>query len=142
MHTVVTATLEDKMRFDAVTHTGHHVVMDAAPEVGGENAGPRPYDLLLVGLAGCTGMDVISILRKKRQHVTKLWIEVQARRASEHPKVYTEIRIHYHVRGVAIDPAAVERAIELSETTYCSAAATLRASAQMSTSYTVYEEGS
>lgn len=138
MKHIVTATLVDGMRFDATTQTGHTVVMDASKDAGGTDAGARPYDLLLVGLAGCTGMDVISILRKKRQDVTGFWIEIEAERAPEHPKVYTQIRIHYHVRGPNVSGAAVERAIELSETTYCSAFATLKARAQMTTAFTVH----
>jgi len=140
MKRIVNATLTGGMRFEATTQTGHTVVMDASPEAGGENTGGRPYDMLLVGLAGCTGMDVISILRKKRQAVTGLWIQVDAERAPDHPKVYTEIKIHFHVKGTDISPVAVERAIELSETTYCSAAASLRATAKMSTTYTIHPE--
>lgn len=140
MKRIVTATLTGGMQFEATTHTGHTVVMDAALEGGGADTGVRPYDLLLVGLAGCTGMDVVSILRKKRQTVTAFWIEVEAERAPDHPKVYTQISVHYHVRGAGISPAAVERAIELSETTYCSAVATLRASAHVATAYTIHSE--
>lgn len=136
---ILTATLSGPMRFDATTHTGHTVVMDASSEAGGEDAGVRPYDLLLVGLAGCTGMDVISILRKKRQQVTGFWIEVEAERASDHPKIYTRIVLHYHAQGT-IETAAMKRAIELSETTYCSAFATLRQSAEISTAYSIEPE--
>jgi putative redox protein len=128
------------MRFEATTRTGHVVMMDGGPDVGGEDAGARPYDLLLVGLAGCTGMDVISILRKKRQRVTGFWIDVDGQRSSEHPKVYTQIAVHYHVQGTGIDPAAVERAIQLSETTYCSAIASLRASATVSSAFTIHPD--
>jgi putative redox protein len=140
MKSIVTATHTGGMRFEASTHTGHVVVMDASPDAGGANTGVRPYDLLLVGLAGCTGMDVISILRKKRQAVTAFWIEIDAQRAPDHPKVYTKISLRYHIRGTGINPAAVARAIELSESTYCSAVATLRASAKVTTAYTVYPE--
>lgn len=139
MKHIVTASLSGPMRFEATTRTGHSVMMDASGEEGGEDAGVRPYDLLLVGLAGCTGMDVISILRKKRQQVTRFWIEIEAERAGEHPKVYTRILVHYHVQG-DIESAAMERSIELSQTTYCSAFATLRQSAEISSAYTIHPE--
>lgn len=140
MERIVVANLVEGMRFDALTRTGHTVVMDASPEVGGTDMGARPYDLLLVGLAGCTGMDVISILRKKRQDVTRFWVEVEAERSQEFPKVYTQVVVRYHVAGRALDRSAVERAIELSETKYCAASATLRPAVPIRSEYVVYEE--
>src|SRR5689334_1692885 len=85
----VSVDLLGNMAFRAITESGHEVVMDAAPEVGGTDTGPRPMELLLVGLGGCTGMDVISMLRKMRQDVTDYQIEISGERATEHPKVYT-----------------------------------------------------
>ena len=93
-----------------------------------------------MGLAGCTSMDVVSILQKKRQPFTGLRTEVTAERAEEHPKVYTRIHLEYVVVGHGVKPAAVERAIELSTTTYCSAMAMLRQSAEITTSYRIVEE--
>ena len=106
---------------------------------GGDNDGFRPLELLLVGLAGCTAMDVISILRKKRQEVTDFEVTAEADRADEHPKVYTHIRLIYHVTGKNISEAAVQRAIELSETRYCPAHAMLSHSVTIECSYSIQE---
>src|SRR5579859_4777368 len=103
----VTVDLLGNMAFRAVTETGHEVVMDAAPEVGGTDTGPRPMELLLVGLGGCTGMDVISMLRKMRQDVTDYEIEISGERATEHPKVYTSIRVEHIVRGRGLNPESI-----------------------------------
>jgi putative redox protein len=108
------ATLETGMRFDAQAGSSHHVILDAAEHGGGANQGFRPMELLLVGLAGCTGMDVISILRKKRQHVTGYEVQVRGVRAEEHPMVFVEITVEHVVTGHHIQPEAVARAIELS----------------------------
>jgi len=104
------ATLETGMRFDAQAGSGHHVILDAAEHGGGANQGFRPMELLLVGLAGCTGMDVISILRKKRQHVTGYEVQVRDVRAEEHPMVFVEITVEHVVTGHQIQPEAVARA--------------------------------
>ncbi len=96
-------------------------------------------ELIAIGLAGCTAMDVISILQKKRQDVTAFETRVHARRAVEHPKVFTNIQIEYIVEGRKIDPAAVERAIELSETKYCPAQAMLAKAVKIDHTYTIRE---
>jgi putative redox protein len=120
---------------------GPAIVLDhALPDEDRRESGPRPMELLLMGLAGCTSMDVVSILQKKRQPFTGLRTEVTAERAEEHPKVYTRIHLEYVVVGHGVKPAAVERAIELSTTTYCSAMAMLRQSAEITTSYRIVEE--
>ena len=119
------ATLEKGMHFDALSGSGHHVTLDADEHGGGENRGFRPMELLLVGLAGCTGMDVISILRKKRQQVTGYEVHVTGVRAEEHPMVFVEITVEHIVTGHHIQPEAVARAIELSEERYCGAGAML-----------------
>lgn len=103
-------------------------------------SGPTPMELLLIGLAGCTAMDVISILQKKRQPFKGLQVRVSGERAEEHPQVYTRIHVEYIVTGEGVDPQAVERAIELSETKYCSAAAMLGAVAKITTSYRIVGE--
>jgi putative redox protein len=128
------------MAFRAITETGHEVVMDAAPEAGGTDTGPRPMELLLAGLGGCTGMDVISMLRKMRQDVTDYEIQVSGERAIEHPKVYTSIRVEHIVRGRALNPESVRRAVELSTTRYCSAAAMLGRVAHIDETYRVIDE--
>lgn len=120
----------DDMLF-AGYNSGYTIPLDAVKEHGGHGAGISPMALMLTSLAGCTAMDVISILKKKRQDVTGLEVEVEGVRAEEHPRVYTDISVHFVVTGHDIDPAAVERAIELSRDKYCGAAATLRHTAAM-----------
>jgi len=133
------AQLATGMRFDAQAGSGHHVMLDASEPDGGQNAGFRPMELLLVGLAGCTGMDVISILRKKRQQVTAYEVQVHAVRAEEHPMVFTEITVRHVVTGHQVDPVAVARAIELSETTYCGAGAMLGKMAKITHVFRILE---
>ncbi|HEX9019456.1 MAG TPA: OsmC family protein [Anaerolineaceae bacterium] len=114
--------------------------MDTSVESGGEDNGFRPIELLLVGLAGCTAMDVISILQKKRQEVTAFEVRVvEADRAADHPRVYTHIVLEYVVTGHNVDRAAVERAVELSETKYCSAGGMLGKVAKIENTITVLE---
>jgi putative redox protein len=125
--------------FLAMAGSGHSVMLDAAREHGGQNAGFRPMELLLVGLAGCTGMDVISILRKKRQDVTDYEVRVRGERAEDHPMVFTQITVEHIVTGHHIDPAAVARAVELSETKYCGAGAMLRKTAALKHTFSVRE---
>jgi putative redox protein len=103
----------------------------------GEDGGFRPTELLLLGLAGCTGMDVISILEKKRQQVTGLEVRVHGDRAEEHPKVFTRITVEYVVSGNDVDPAAVTRAVELSEDKYCACMAMLRKAVEIETKITI-----
>ena len=106
--------------------TSFSVPMGADPQVGGENDGFRPPELLLVGLGGCTGMDVISILSKMKQEVTAFEVKVHGERASRDPKAFTGFVVEYVVTGKNIDRAAVERAVHLSETKYCGVMETLR----------------
>lgn len=107
---------------------------------GEENTGFRPLELLAVGLAGCTGMDVISILEKKRQQVTDFSVSVEIlERAENHPKMWKHAKIHYTVTGKDIDPTAVERAIGLSKDKYCSASAMLGQAVNIEHEYTIVE---
>ncbi len=133
------AFLEAGMRFGAESGSGHSVTLDAAEHGGGENAGFRPMELLLVGLAGCTGMDVISILRKKRQDVSGYEVQVRGVRAEEHPMVFVEITVEHIVTGHAIQPEAVARAIQLSEERYCGAGAMLGKVARLTHTYRIVE---
>jgi putative redox protein len=133
------ATLADGMHFIGNIE-GFRMDLDAEESVGGVGAGPQPPRLLLLALAGCTAMDVISILRKKRQQVSGLSVEVQGSRADQHPRVYTRIEVLYWVRGQNVDPQAVARAIELSATRYCAVIAMLGKVAEVTTSYKVEEE--
>ncbi len=119
---------------------GHGVVMDAPSAYRGEGTGVRPLELVLYALAGCTGMDVISVLEKKRQDVSGLELEVSAtQREDEFPKIYTDINIEYVVRGRGVKPEAVARAIELSETKYCSVKGMLGSQVNVTTSMRVVE---
>ncbi len=121
-------TWDHGLSFSGTAETGFSVPLGAEESVGGDEDGFRPLELMLVSLAGCTAMDVISILSKKRQEVTGFDVRVDAERAETHPRVFTAITVTYTVRGRNIDPAAVARAIELSETRYCPAQAMLGAS--------------
>jgi putative redox protein len=103
------------------------IVLDGAPDSGGAGTALRPTEALLVSLAGCTAMDVISILQKKRQKVTGFWVNVRGLRAEEHPKRFTRIELEFVVRGHEVSPEAVARSIELSQTVYCAVSASLNA---------------
>lgn len=124
----ITATWVEGLQFVAhAARSGTTVALDTTPTVPGASAGTSPMEMVLLGLAGCTGMDVISILQKKRQQVTAFHLNIKGLRAAEHPRSYTRIEVEYVVRGHAIAPEAVARAIELSQTKYCSVMASLKA---------------
>src|SRR5215467_15808294 len=133
------ATRETGMQFDAESGSGHHVTLDAAEHGGGHNAGFRPMELLLVGLGGCTGMDVISILRKKREPVTGYEVHVSGIRAEENPMVFVEITVEHIITGHHIQPEAVARAIQLSEERYCGAGAMLGKVAHLTHTFRIVE---
>jgi putative redox protein len=136
----VSVTLDEGMHFVGEAN-GFRVDLDSDEAFGGSDAGMRPMRLLLLGMAGCTAMDVVSILRKKRQEVTGLRVEAYGGdRAGEPPKVYESIEIVYKVRGRDLKPEAVERAIELSETRYCPAIAMLRKTAEIKSRYEIEAE--
>ena len=129
------------LRLVGEASSGPAIILDhVLPGEEGRETGPRPMELLLIGLAGCTGMDVVSILKKKRQPFTGLQVKVTAERAKEHPKVYTRIHLEFIVKGKGVSPQAVERSIELSQTKYCSASAMLGKTAEITTSYRIIEE--
>jgi putative redox protein len=137
--TQATATLVNGMQFVIETGSGHSLTIDGTPDVGGRNSGPRPFELLAAGLAGCTGMDVISILRTMRQKVTGVTVHVTGERATEHPKKFLSIHIEYTVTGYGLVEDRVARAIELSETKYCPAMASLRPGTPITSSYRILE---
>lgn len=128
------------MEFEATTGSAHHLTMDAGEPDGGKDHGPRPMEMLIVGMAGCTGMDVVDILRKKRQVFSGLEVRIAGTRAETHPMVYTEIEVTYIVRGKDIQPKAVEDAIRLSQTKYCGAGAMLGKTAKIETHYEIVPE--
>lgn len=120
--------------------SGFSLPLGADPKVGGANDGFRPLELLLVGLAGCTGMDVISILSKKRKEVTGFEVRAHADTASDHPHVYTKVVLEYVLEGKDIDRESVQRAVELSETKYCAAQAMLKKAAPIELKITINGE--
>ena len=119
--------------------SGYSVPLGARPEVGGDDDGFRPMELFATGLAGCTAMDVISILNKKKQKVTEFEVAVHTKRAKEHPRVFTHITINYHVTGHAVDESAVVRAIELSAKRYCPAQSMLAQVVPIDLRYQIYD---
>jgi len=130
-----------RMSFAGTAESGFSLPLGADPAVGGDTDGFRPIELMLVGLAGCTAMDVISILHKKKLAVSALEVRAEAERADEHPRVFTRIHLRYRVTGTGIDPAAVARAIELSETKYCPAQAMLRPAVPITSSFEILDAG-
>jgi len=127
---------DQEMRFRGTSESGHEIVLDADPESGGKNAGPRPMELLLLALAGCMAMDVISILRKKREPVEGYEVRISGRRAQEHPQVFTEIHLEHVVTG-DVREESLARAIELSDTRYCPVRAMLRPETRVTLSHRV-----
>ncbi len=128
------------LRLVGEASSGPAIVIDhVLPGEEGQETGPRPMELVLIGLAGCTAMDVVSILTKKRQPFTGLEVRATAERAAEHPKVYTRIHLEFVVRGKGVDPRAVERSVELSQTRYCPASAMLSKAVEITTSYRIEE---
>lgn len=128
------------MAFMGEAGSGHAVMMDGAPEYGGRNIGIRPMEMLLIGLAGCTGFDVVQILRKGREPVTGCEVEVEAERATEDPKVFTKIHLAYRISGPGLSPTKVERAVALSKEKYCSASIMLGATAAFTYAIDIVDE--
>lgn len=130
------------MMFVGETASGHAVVMDAAPDIGGRNLGPRPMEMLLMGMGGCASFDVVSILKKSRQAVTDCVAQLEAERADEIPAVFTRIHIHFVVSGKDLKEAQVKRAVDLSAEKYCSASIMFsKAGVAVSHSYEIAPEG-
>lgn len=133
-------TWQGRMSFTGQADSGFQLNLGTDPAVGGDNDGFRPMELLAIGLAGCTAMDVVSILSKKRQVVTAFDVLVHAAKAEEHPKVFTSAVIEYGITGKAVDEAAVLRAIELSAVRYCPAQAMLSKAMPIALRYLIYED--
>ncbi len=127
------------MSFDGSADSEFKVPLGTVPEVGGDNDGFRPMELIAIGIAGCTAMDVMSILQKKRQEVTSFEVRVHAERAADHPKVFTHLTIEYVIGGNNLSKEAVERAVELSESKYCPAQAMFKKVAPMELKITYLE---
>jgi putative redox protein len=130
-------TWKNKLAFTGSSDGGFNVALDGKPAVGGDGNGFEPMELIAIGLAGCTAMDTISILQKKRQDVTAFEVQVHADRASEFPKVFTNVILEYIITGHHVDAAAVERSIELSATKYCPAQAMLSKACSIEHKFTI-----
>lgn len=126
-----------EMQFVAETGSGNALVLES----GGKHRAPSPMEMLLVGLAGCTAVDVVHILKRMRQPVTDVQVNVKGLRAKEHPKIYTDIEIEYVVTGHGLSEEKVRRAVELSETTYCSASVMLGKTATITSTVQILETG-
>ena len=111
----------DGMLMVGKSDSGHAIVMDGPPEIGGENLGIRPMEMLLLGMAGCTMIDVVSTLKKMREDVVDCQTQVSADRSEEYPKVFTNINVHFILKGKQLNPSKIDKAIKLSAEKYCSA---------------------
>ena len=111
----------DNVAFEAKSESGHSITMDGAEAYGGQNRGPRPMELILMGLGGCASFDIVTILKKSRQDVTDVVCQLQAERADSVPAVFTKIHLHFVVSGRAVKDKQVAKAVELSAEKYCSA---------------------
>ena len=131
--------LIEGVSFVGQTKSGHAVVMDGPPDSGGKNLGPRPMEMLLLGLGGCSAFDVVHILRKARLDVRDCVAEIDATRAETDPKVFTKIHVHFIVTGIALDPKRVEQAVKLSAEKYCSASIMLGKVAEITHDFEVLE---
>jgi putative redox protein len=127
----------ESVTFLAESESGHAVVMDGAPEYGGRNLGPRPMEMLLMGMGGCSAFDVVLILKKSRQAVVDCVAELEATRADSEPKVFTAIHVHFIIKGTDLNEKHVARAVELSAEKYCSASIMLGKTAKITHDYEI-----
>lgn len=127
----------DRASFIGETDSGHALVMDGPPDMGGKNLGPRPMEMLLLGLGGCTAFDVVMILQRARQPVVDCIVEVEAERAEEVPRIFTRIHVHFRIYGDGLSDKQVKRAVEMSATKYCSASIMLGKSAEVTHDYEI-----
>lgn len=127
------------LTFVGESGSGHALVIDGPPDSGGRNLGVRPMELLLLGLGSCSAVDVILILKKARQHVADCWVELEAQRAVQDPKVFTAVRMHYVVTGKGVQEGAVKRAVDLSAEKYCSASVMLGKTADITHTFEIRE---
>jgi putative redox protein len=130
-----TVTFKEAVRFEAVADSGHTLIIDGPEAAGGQNAGFRPMELMLLGMAGCMSLDVVLILRRMRKQVTSYTVHVTAERAEDPPRVYTEARLEHLIGGPGLDAASVQRAIELAEGTYCSGTAMFAKTAKVTNNF-------
>ena len=131
--------LVEGITFIAESGSGHGVVVDGAPDIGGKDLGARPMELVLMGTGACSAIDVVLFLRKARQAITDCVVELEGERAAENPKVFTRIHFHYVVTGASLAAPQVERAITLSKDKYCSATAMMAKTAEITFDYEIRE---
>lgn len=131
---------KDGVSFIAESGSGHTILMDGPPEVGGRNLGPRPMEMLLMGTGGCAAVDVVLILKKARQDISDCVVEIEAERAPEEPKVFTRIHFHFILTGKSLSFSHVERAIRLSAEKYCSASIMLGKTAALTHDFEIVEQ--
>ena len=129
----------DGMLMVGKSDSGHAIVMDGPPDIGGENLGARPMEMLLLGMAGCTMIDVVSTLKKMREKFSDCQTMVSADRGEEYPKVFTNIHVHFIFRGKHLNPSKVEKAIKLSAEKYCSASIMLSKTAVITHDFEIIE---
>ena len=128
---------QDGVRFSATSGSGHSLTLDGSPDAGGENAGMRPMEAVLIGLGACSAFDVVTILQKSRVQLARCDVALTAERADAIPAVFTRIHLHYQVSGEKLRESQVARAVELSATKYCSATAMLEKTAEVTFDYEV-----
>ena len=129
----------DGMLMVGQSDSGHAIVMDGPPEIGGENLGVRPMEMLLLGMTGCTMIDVVSTLKKMREDIVDCQTQVSADRSEEYPKVFTNIHVHFVLRGKQLNPLKVDKAIKLSAEKYCSASIMIGKTAIITHDYEIIE---
>ena len=129
----------DGMLMVGKSDSGHAITMDGPPEIGGSNLGVRPMEMMLLGMAGCTMIDVVSTLEKMRENLVQCETKVSAERSDEHPKVFTNIHIHFIVKGEALNSKKVEKAITLSAEKYCSASIMLSKTASITHDFEIID---
>lgn len=117
----------DNLKFEGTGDSGHKISMDASESAGGDDSAARPLEMLLAGLGGCTGIDVVLILKKMKAEILDFDIDIEAKRSEDHPKRFEEIHLNYFIKGKNLDEKKVKKAIDLSENKYCSASASLNA---------------
>lgn len=129
----------ENVAFMAESGSGHALVMDGAPDHGGNNLGPRPMEMLLMGMGGCTAFDVVQMLKKSRQAVDDCIVEIEAQRADDVPRVFTKIHTHFIIKGKGLKESHVQRAVSLSAEKYCSASIMLGQMAELTHDYEVID---
>ena len=135
----ISANWIDGMLMVGKSDSGHAIVMDGPPEIGGKNLGVRPMEMLLLGMAGCTMIDVVTTLKKMREDLLYCETKVSADRADEYPKVFTNIHVHFILRGKKLNPSKVDKAIKLSAEKYCSASIMIGKTAIITHDYEIIE---